>query len=258
MELGNLIKKQRADLGLTQEEVAKKLSVTRQTLSNWENEKSYPDLEQLLKLSDIYHFSIDSLLSGDPKLRKSLDSNKVERILEPLDYLPYITVVAMTALSFIATKETSFITFVVATALLIVTLIVALVRHRMDRYIGYSKLTLKFIAKVFAILVPIFLIIDGIAFFTIGHRNIHNALIITVGINLILLIGFLAFMKFGFHVLDVSNKAEENGMTLDEWLEEEEKAKKYGMTMDEWLKEREANKSTTNESEEDNDDEDSK
>ncbi|WP_283112822.1 helix-turn-helix transcriptional regulator, partial [Lactobacillus gallinarum] len=48
MELGNLIKKQRADLGLTQEEVAKKLSVTRQTLSNWENEKSYPDLEQLL------------------------------------------------------------------------------------------------------------------------------------------------------------------------------------------------------------------
>ena len=86
----------------------------------------------------------------------------------------------------------------------------------------------------------------------------HNVLIITVGINLILLIGFLAFMKFGFHVLDVSNKAEENGMTLDEWLEEEEKAKKYGMTMDEWLKEREANKSTTNESEEDNDDEDSK
>lgn len=255
MELGKLIKKQRAELGLTQEEVAKKLSVTRQTLSNWENEKSYPDLDQLLKLSDIYHFSIDSLLRGDPELRKSLDSGKVKRILEPLNYLLIFLLAVMGAVGFIDTKA---LRLIMVIAILIVPIIIEFVQLRMDHYIGYSLPTLKDFVKTLVLVVPTLIVIGGAIFFTVGHQNMHNTVGITLAIFIILIIVFYALMKFGSHVLQISNKAEKNGMTLDEWLEEEEKAKKHGMTMDEWLKERETDKSNANESEGDNDDEDVK
>lgn len=255
MELGKLIKKQRAELGLTQEEVAKKLSVTRQTLSNWENEKSYPDLDQLLKLSDIYHFSIDSLLRGDPELRKSLDSGKVKRILEPLNYLLIFLLAVMGAVGFIDTKA---LRLIMVIAILIVPIIIGFVQLRMDHYIGYSLPTLKDFVKTLVLVVPTLIVIGGAIFFTVGHQNMHNTVGITLAIFIILIIVFYALMKFGFHALHVNNKAKEHGMTLDEWLEEEKKAKKHGMTMDEWLKERETDKSNANESEGDNDDEDVK
>ena len=255
MELGKLIKKQRAELGLTQEEVAKKLSVTRQTLSNWENEKSYPDLDQLLKLSDIYHFSIDSLLRGDPELRKSLDSGKVKRILEPLNYLLIFLLAVMGAVGFIDTKA---LRLIMDIAILIVPIIIGFVQLRMDHYIGYPLPTLKDVVKTLVLVVPTLIVIGGAIFFTVGHQNMHNTVGITLAIFIILIIVFYALMKFGFHALHVNNKAKEHGMTLDEWLVEEDKAKKNGMTMDEWLKERETDKSNANESEGDNDDEDVK
>ena len=255
MKLGKLIKKQRAELGLTQEEVAKKLSVTRQTLSNWENEKSYPDLDQLLKLSDIYHFSIDSLLRGDPELRKSLDSGKVKRILEPLNYLLIFLLAVMGAVGFIDTKA---LRLIMVIAILIVPIIIGFVQLRMDHYIGYSLPTLKDFVKTLVLVVPTLIVIGGAIFFTVGHQNMHNTVGITLAIFIILIIVFYALMKFGFHALHVNNEAKEHGMTLDEWLEEEKKAKKHGMTMDEWLKERETDKSNANESEGDNDDEDVK
>ena len=255
MELGKLIKKQRAELGLTQEEVAKKLSVTRQTLSNKKKKKSYPDLDQLLKLSDIYHFSIDSLLRGDPELRKSLDSGKVKRILEPLNYLLIFLLAVMGAVGFIDTKA---LRLIMVIAILIVPIIIGFVQLRMDYYIGYSLPTFKDFVKTLVLVVPTLIVIGGAIFFTVGHQNMHNTVGITLAIFIILIIVFYALMKFGSHVLQISNKAEKNGMTLDEWLEEEEKAKKHGMTMDEWLKERETDKSNANESEGDNDDEDVK
>lgn len=76
MEFGNYIKEQRNNLGLTQAEIAKELHVTRQTISNWEQGKSYPDLDTLVKISDIYKVSIDFLLKGDKNLKKDLDQGK--------------------------------------------------------------------------------------------------------------------------------------------------------------------------------------
>lgn len=76
MEFGNYIKEQRNNLGFTQAEIAEKLHVTRQTISNWEKGKSYPDLDTLVKISDIYKVSIDSLLKGDKNLKKYLDQGK--------------------------------------------------------------------------------------------------------------------------------------------------------------------------------------
>ena len=54
MNIAMSILKIRKDKKLTQEEFAKLFNVTRQTVSNWENEKSYPDLQTLIKISDMF------------------------------------------------------------------------------------------------------------------------------------------------------------------------------------------------------------
>ena len=55
MEIGNKLKAARNEANFTQEEIAEKLGVSRQTISNWENSKSYPDIISVIKLSDIYN-----------------------------------------------------------------------------------------------------------------------------------------------------------------------------------------------------------
>lgn len=70
MELGNQIKKYRTDMQLSQEELADRIYVTRQTVSNWENDKSYPDIHSLLLLSTFFHVSLDQLIKGDVKVMK--------------------------------------------------------------------------------------------------------------------------------------------------------------------------------------------
>lgn len=73
MQLGQMIVQIRKEQGLTQENFAKKFDVTRQTVSNWENEKSYPDLYTLVKISDEFNVSLDILLKGDSGMVKNID-----------------------------------------------------------------------------------------------------------------------------------------------------------------------------------------
>lgn len=65
MELGNQIKKYRVDFNWSQDELADKVFVTRQTISNWENDKNYPDIKSLLLLSSVFCISLDTLVKGD-------------------------------------------------------------------------------------------------------------------------------------------------------------------------------------------------
>ena len=65
MELGRQIKKYRQELQLSQEELADKIYVTRQTISNWENNKNYPDVKSLVMLSSLFGISLDILVKGD-------------------------------------------------------------------------------------------------------------------------------------------------------------------------------------------------
>ena len=73
MELGNRIKELRKAQNINQDELAEKLFVSRQTISNWENYKSYPDIQSVLLLSEIFNVSVDQLLKGDVE--------KMERII---------------------------------------------------------------------------------------------------------------------------------------------------------------------------------
>lgn len=72
MEIGTQIKQRRAAAGLSQEELADRIFVTRQTLSNWENDKTYPDINSLLRLSELFHVSLDELVKGDIQIMEEV------------------------------------------------------------------------------------------------------------------------------------------------------------------------------------------
>ncbi|HGN7262165.1 TPA: helix-turn-helix domain-containing protein [Staphylococcus aureus] len=65
MNLGKQIKENRKKLNLSQEDISKRLFVSRQTISNWENGRSYPDVQNLLLLGDLFDISLDDLVKGD-------------------------------------------------------------------------------------------------------------------------------------------------------------------------------------------------
>lgn len=71
MEIGNKLKKARNDKGITQEQAAELLDVSRQTISNWENNKSYPDIISVIKMSDIYSVSLDHLLKEGNSMKQT-------------------------------------------------------------------------------------------------------------------------------------------------------------------------------------------
>lgn len=75
MEIGKKLKAARQNSGLTQEQAAERLFVSRQTISNWENEKTYPDIVSVVKLSDLYSISLDELLKGDTKMLEHLEES---------------------------------------------------------------------------------------------------------------------------------------------------------------------------------------
>ncbi len=71
MEIGSKLKNARKNKGLTQEQAAEALGVSRQTISNWENNKSYPDIISVIKMSDCYSVSLDHLLKEENTMKQS-------------------------------------------------------------------------------------------------------------------------------------------------------------------------------------------
>lgn len=65
MSLGNSLFQARKKCGLSQEEVAEKLGVSRQTISKWETDETLPDIQQSKRLAVLYHLSLDELIDFD-------------------------------------------------------------------------------------------------------------------------------------------------------------------------------------------------
>lgn len=70
MEFSEQIKILRKENNLTQEQFARKINVTRQAVSNWENNKNLPDIETLIRISGIFHVSLDQLITGGENMNK--------------------------------------------------------------------------------------------------------------------------------------------------------------------------------------------
>ncbi len=76
MNLGNHLFQARKKTGLSQEMVAKKLGVSRQTISKWETDETVPDIYQSKKLARLYHLSLDELIEFD------VDLKEIEHIIQ--------------------------------------------------------------------------------------------------------------------------------------------------------------------------------
>lgn len=80
MEIGKQIKKYRTDRKLSQEELAERIFVSRQTISNWENDKNYPDMKSLLLLSSLFNVSLDILVKGDlEEMKKEIKKEEISK-----------------------------------------------------------------------------------------------------------------------------------------------------------------------------------
>ena len=75
IKIGEKLRDARNQKGLTQEEVADEIHVSRQTISNWENNRSYPDIISVILLSDLYQMSLDVLLKGDKDMIEHLNES---------------------------------------------------------------------------------------------------------------------------------------------------------------------------------------
>ena len=79
MNLGNHLMQARKKAGLSQETVAEKLGVSRQTISKWETDETVPDIYQSKKLAKLYHLSLDELIEFD------VDLKEIEHIIKNTD-----------------------------------------------------------------------------------------------------------------------------------------------------------------------------
>ena len=73
MRIADKIKNARMQKGYTQEQAAENLLVSRQTISNWENGRSLPDIISIIKMSELYELSLDEMLKGDKALLKKVE-----------------------------------------------------------------------------------------------------------------------------------------------------------------------------------------
>ena len=79
MELGQKLKEARNKAGLKQEELAQQIGVSRQTVSNWENNRFYPDIASVMKLSDLYGLTLDELLKEDRKVQEHFEQKAAKK-----------------------------------------------------------------------------------------------------------------------------------------------------------------------------------
>jgi len=96
VEIGKIIKENRTAKNMTQEDLANEFFVSRPLISKWENGRSYPDLEQLIKLSDFFDLTLDELMRGDKKMTKKLNLTiKRKPIFIGIIILLFITIISI-------------------------------------------------------------------------------------------------------------------------------------------------------------------
>ncbi len=92
MNVGARIKKYREKQNISQDELALKVCVSRQTISNWETNKSYPDIKSLTMLSNIFHVTLDDFIKGDiEEMKRIVSKEKIEKF----NIMSYIFLVEM-------------------------------------------------------------------------------------------------------------------------------------------------------------------
>ncbi|WP_308201701.1 helix-turn-helix domain-containing protein [Priestia aryabhattai] len=77
--MGDRLHRLREEKNMSREELAQQMNVSRQAIYKWENNKGYPDIQNLLKLSEIYETTIDDLIKSDPTLQNKINIDEDEK-----------------------------------------------------------------------------------------------------------------------------------------------------------------------------------
>lgn len=136
MELGCQIRKYRMEMNLSQEELAEKVYVSRQTVSNWENDKNYPDIKSLVMLSEIFHVSLDILVKGDIKKMKEVINESERKKYNQYGYV-FAILFAVCMFSFVPLVKFMKIAGIIIWAILyVVTLVIAFKTNKIAKNNG--------------------------------------------------------------------------------------------------------------------------
>lgn len=127
MNIGNQIKEQRRRLGLSQEELAQRLYVSRVTISHWETSKTLPDVQSMLLLANLFGTTIDELVRGDvDEMRKMVEKDE-QRTKVFSAVLATVEVVVITALAITAVVGREYLEPVLRLLLAVLVLVSSLV-----------------------------------------------------------------------------------------------------------------------------------
>ena len=126
MQIGNRIKKYRESLNLSQEELANKIFVTRQTISNWETDKNYPDIKSISLLCNLFDVSLDQFIEGDIEEMKKIISEKEISDFNRISIIFTIEMLVMLLSAYPLLKISGYIGIIVWIIIMLITLITAL------------------------------------------------------------------------------------------------------------------------------------
>lgn len=140
------LKSLRLKQNLTQEELAEKLFVSRQAVSNWENDKNFPDIRSIVLMSEIFQISLDEFLKGEKTMVKHLENELKE--INPTDLIGIIVMLVL-----------SFLLPVAGIALAII----VLVKFRTPVYPQWIKIV-AIIALVFQIALICYIVFNFVVF----------------------------------------------------------------------------------------------
>lgn len=121
MRLGEVLKEKRVELNLTQEEVGEKLFVTRQTISNWENGKTLPDIDSLIDIATFYDLSLDKLLLKGSDIVEDIKKKEKLTRLYKWSTVPYLISFLLLFLMYRSIVEDNMINLLAVSGLLFLT-----------------------------------------------------------------------------------------------------------------------------------------
>ena len=126
MQIGNKIKKYRESFKLSQEELADKIFVTRQTISNWETDKNYPDIKSISLLCNLFDVSLDQFIEGDIEEMKKIISEKEMEDYNRISIVFTIEMLVMLISAYPLLKLAKIIGLIIWIIISLITLITAL------------------------------------------------------------------------------------------------------------------------------------
>ena len=133
MDIGKRIKKYREMKNISQDELALAIFVSRQTISNWETNKSYPDIKSLTLLSNLFNVSLDDFIKGDiEEMKRKVDNGKIKKFnIISFVFLVELLILAISAYPLF--KIDGYLGVIVWILLFIITLITSVIAERFKK-----------------------------------------------------------------------------------------------------------------------------